>query len=49
MRANAVLHLDPEKDEDLAKFEPIVLEMEIVSLLLVLRALIEGVPRWPSR
>jgi hypothetical protein len=43
--ANAVLHLDPEKDEGLPKIEPIPLEKEIVSLLFVLRALIEGAPQ----
>jgi hypothetical protein len=47
--ANAILHLEPEKDEGLPKIEPIQLEKEIVSLLLVLRALIEGAPQWRTR
>jgi hypothetical protein len=40
--ANAILHLDPTKDEDLPNMEAAKLEKEIVSLLYVLRALIEG-------
>jgi Domain of unknown function (DUF4145) len=44
--ANAILHLNPEKDEGLPKIEPIQLEKEIVSLLFVLRALIEATPQW---
>lgn len=40
--ANAVLHLDREKDEGLPKMDEMRLEKEIVSLLFVLRALIEG-------
>ena len=40
--ANAVLHLDREKDEDLPSMNDKQLEKEIVSLLFVLRALIEG-------
>jgi hypothetical protein len=47
--ANAILHLDSEKDEGLPKIEPIQLEKEIVSLLFVLRALIEGAPEWRPR
>jgi hypothetical protein len=41
--ANAVLHLDHGKDQGLARFDEVRLEKEIVSLLFVLRALIEGV------
>ena len=41
--ANAVLHLDREKDEGLPSMDEVRLEKEIVSLLFVLRALIEGV------
>ncbi len=40
--ANAVLHLDREKDEGLTNMDEAKLEKEIVSLLFVLRALIEG-------
>ncbi len=40
--ANVILHLDPEKDEGLLKMDEVRLEKEIVSLLFVLRALIEG-------
>lgn len=40
--ANAVLHMDRKKDEGLPKIDEVLLEKEIVSLLLVLRALIEG-------
>lgn len=40
--ANAILHLDHERDEGLANMDPTRLEKEIVSLLFVLRALIEG-------
>lgn len=40
--ANAILHLDREKDEGLPKMDEARLEKEIVSLLFVLRALIEG-------
>ena len=40
--ANAILHLDREKDEGLPGMDDVRLEKEIVSLLLVLRALIEG-------
>jgi hypothetical protein len=46
--ANAILHLDPEKDEFLPKIGPTQLEKEIVSLLFALRALIEGAPLWRS-
>jgi len=42
--ANAILHLDSEKDEGLRKIETIQMEKEVVSLLFVLRALIEGAP-----
>ena len=41
--ANAILHLDREKDEDLSSLDEVKLEKEIISLLFVLRALIEGV------
>jgi hypothetical protein len=47
--ANAILHLDADKDENLPKIEPIQLEKEIVFLLFVLRALIEGAPQWRPR
>ena len=40
--ANAILHLDREKDEGLPKMDEVRLEKEIVSLLFVLRSLIEG-------
>jgi len=40
--ANAILHFDREKDEGLPKLDEVHLEKEIVSLLFVLRALIEG-------
>ncbi|MES0179691.1 DUF4145 domain-containing protein [Mesorhizobium sp. M0025] len=40
--ANAILHLDHERDEGLANMDPVRLEKEIISLLFVLRALIEG-------
>ena len=40
--ANAILHLDIDKDEGLPKIKPIQLEKEMVSLLFVLRTLIEG-------
>jgi len=40
--ANAILHLDRAKDEGLPKMDEVRLEKEIVSLLFVLRALIEG-------
>ena len=39
--ANAILHLDREKDEGLPKLDDESLEKEIVSLLFVLRELIE--------
>lgn len=42
-QANAILHLDRGKDEGLANMDDVRLEKEIVSLLFVLRALIEGV------
>jgi len=47
--ANAILHLDTKKDEPLPKLEPAQMELEILWLLRVLRALIEGVPQWRSR
>jgi hypothetical protein len=47
--ANAIVHLDSEKDEGLPKIELIQLEKEIVSLLFVLCALIEGAPQWRAR
>lgn len=43
--ANGILHLDQEKDEGLPKLDDVRLEKEIVSLLFVLRALIEGAER----
>ena len=46
--ANAVLHHSAE-DQALAKLEPLKMEREIISLLCVLRALIEGVPQWQPR
>jgi hypothetical protein len=45
-RANAILHLNSEKHERLPEIDPTQLEKEIVSLLFVLRALIEGAPQW---
>jgi hypothetical protein len=44
--ANAILHLNSEKNERLPDVNPTQLEKEIVSLLFVLRALIEGAPQW---
>lgn len=41
-RANAILHLSPGVDNRLPELNEVQLEMEIVSLLLVIRALIEG-------
>ena len=41
--ANAILHLEPEKDQGLSGMDEVLLEKEVVSLLFVLRALIEGV------
>ena len=46
--ANAVLHHSAE-DQTLAKLEPLQMEREIMSLLCVLRTLIEGVPQWQPR
>ncbi len=43
IRANAILHLDQEKHEKLPELDKVGLEKEIVLLLYVLRALIEGV------
>lgn len=40
--ANAILHLDPESDAGLTNLDEVRLEKEIVSLLFVLRELIEG-------
>ena len=40
--ANAILHLDQKKDGGLPSMDEVRLEKEIVSLLFVLRALIEG-------
>jgi len=40
--ANAILHLNRQKDEGLPAMNEVRLEKEIVSLLFVLRALIEG-------
>jgi hypothetical protein len=45
--ANAILHLDPGIEVALPRLETIDLELEILSLLRVLRALIEGAPQWP--
>jgi hypothetical protein len=42
--ANAILHLDNERNEALPKLESVQLEKELLSLLSVLRALIEGAP-----
>lgn len=42
--ANAVLHIKREKDEGLSDIDDTKLEREIVSLLFVIRALIEGSP-----
>ncbi len=47
--ANTVLHLDPKEDERLKKIDPLQLEKEIISLLLVVRALIESAPSWRLR
>jgi hypothetical protein len=47
--ANTILHLDSEKDEHLSQIDPVQLEKDIVSLLFVLRALIEGAPQWRGR
>jgi hypothetical protein len=46
MIANAVLHLDNERNEALPRLEPVELEKEILRLLRVLRDLIEGAPQW---
>ena len=40
--ANAILHIDRDRDQGLPKMDEVRLEKEIVSLLFVLRALIEG-------
>jgi hypothetical protein len=47
--ANDILHLDADQGERMEKVEPKQLEKEMISLLDVLRALIEGVPTWRSR
>ena len=47
--ANAVLHGRADSGEMLTTLEPFQMEKEMVSLLLVLRALIEGVPQWRGR
>jgi hypothetical protein len=47
--ANAVLHHNADKDQMLTNLEPLQIEKEIVSLLSVLRSLIEGVPQWRGR
>lgn len=44
-RANAILHLDRKEGEGLPEMNEELLEKEIVSLLFVLRALIEGAKR----
>lgn len=43
--ANAVLHLDVDRNEILSKLDSTRLEKEVISLLLALRSLIEGAPR----
>lgn len=43
--ANAILHLDPGNEAALLKLEPAEMEMEILSLLRMLRSLIEGAPQ----
>ncbi len=40
--ANAILHIDRDKDQGLPKMDEVRLEKEIISLLFVLRNLIEG-------
>ena len=40
--ANAILHIDRDRDQGLLDMDEARLEKEIASLLLVLRALIEG-------
>jgi hypothetical protein len=47
--ANAVLHGRADSGEMLTTIEPFQMEKEMASLLLVLRALIEGVPQWRGR
>ena len=48
--ANAILHHSSDSDEAaLTTLEPVQMEREIVSLLFVLRVLIEGVPQWRPR
>jgi hypothetical protein len=48
MTANAILHLEPGEHEALSKLDTDKLEVEILSLLWVLRALVEGVPHLRS-
>jgi hypothetical protein len=40
---------DSDKVQGLPKLNPVQLEKEIVRLLFVLRALIEGAPTWRAR
>jgi hypothetical protein len=44
--ANDVLHHSADKDQRLTTLKSLQVEKEIVSLLAVLRALIEGIPQW---
>lgn len=46
---NAVVHLDAATDQSISEMGEAETEREIVSLLFVLRALIEGAPRWQRR
>lgn len=46
---NAVLHLNPLKGEELPRYSAEEFEREIVALLFVLRALIEGAPQRAAR
>ena len=47
MVANSILHLDPGNEVATLKLDPVHLEIVIVSLLKMLRALIEGAPQRP--
>jgi hypothetical protein len=47
--ANSIPHLGKDSNEESVKIDPNKMEQEIVSLLLVLRALIEGVPQRRAR
>lgn len=47
--ANEVLHGRADSGEMLTTLKPFEMEKEMVSLLLVLRSLIEGVPQWRGR